>query len=44
MDHDHFYSSEPEHTYQTGSTRPPKSRGGLIAFLLILIILLIGAV
>ena len=31
-------------TYQTGSTRPPKSRGGLIAFLLVLVILLFGAV
>ena len=30
--------------YQTGSTRPPKSRGGLVAFLLVLVILLLGAV
>ena len=29
-------------TYQTGSTRPPKSRGGLIAFLLVLVIFLSG--
>ena len=29
-------------TYQTGSTRPPKSHGGLIAFLLVLVIFLCG--
>lgn len=29
-------------TYQTGSTRPPKSRGGLIAFLLVVVIFLSG--
>lgn len=29
-------------TYQTGSTRPPKSRGGLIAFLIGLVIFLSG--
>ena len=29
-------------TYRTGSTRPPKSRGGLIALLLVLVILLYG--
>lgn len=29
-------------TYQTGSTQPPKSRGGLIAFLLGLVIFLCG--
>ena len=29
-------------TYRTGSTRPPKSRGGLIAFLLVLVIFLCG--
>ena len=29
-------------TYQTGSTRPPKSHGGLIAFLLGLVIFLSG--
>ena len=29
-------------TYQTGSTRPPKSRGGLIAFLLVMVIFLSG--
>ena len=31
-------------TYQTGSTRPPKSHQGIIAFLLILVILLCGTV
>lgn len=31
-----------ESTYQTGSTQPPKSRGGLIAFLLGLVIFLCG--
>ena len=31
-------------TYQTGSTRPPKNNRGLIAFLLISVIVLIGAV
>ena len=35
---------EYEYTYQTGSTQPPRSRGGLIAFLLVLVILLLGAV
>lgn len=29
-------------TYRTGSTRPPKSRGGIIAFLLVLVIFLCG--
>ena len=29
-------------TYRTGSTRPPKSRGGLIAFLLVMVIFLSG--
>ncbi|MBR4109416.1 MAG: PDZ domain-containing protein [Oscillospiraceae bacterium] len=29
-------------TYQTGSTQPPKSHGGLIAFLLVLVIFLCG--
>lgn len=32
------------HTYQTGRTQPPKSRQGLMAVLLILVILLAGAV
>lgn len=41
--------SEPDHrdprnqdTYQTGSTKPPKSRGSLVAVLLILVIFLAG--
>ena len=38
------YENHSSGTYQTGSTQPPKSRGGLIAFLLILVILLFGAV
>ena len=29
-------------TYQTGSVSPPKSRGGLVAFLLVLVIFLCG--
>lgn len=29
--------------YETGSTQPPKSRGGLVAVLLVLVILLCGA-
>ena len=29
-------------TYQTGSTQPPKSRNGIIAFLLVLVIFLCG--
>lgn len=29
-------------TYQTGSTRPPKSRGGFVAVLLVLVIILAG--
>lgn len=37
-------SNEHSHTYQTGSTKPPKSRQGLIAVLLILVIFLAGAV
>ena len=37
------YPYENSNTYQTGSTQPPKSRGGLIAFLLVLVILLLGA-
>ncbi len=41
MNQDEFYDHS---TYQTGSTHPPKSRGGLIAFLLVLVILLLGAV
>ena len=37
----HEYTQE---SYQTGSTRPPKSYGGIIAFLLILVIFLGGIV
>jgi len=33
---------ETQSTYQTGSTQPPKSRGGLVAFLLGLVIFLCG--
>ena len=44
MKHDKFDYCEPwdQGTYQTGSTNPPKSRGGLVAVLLILVILLAG--
>ena len=35
-----FWKDEP--TYQTGSTNPPKSHGGIIAFLLALVIFLCG--
>ena len=31
-------------TYRTGSTRPPKNHGGIIAILLVLVILLCGIV
>ena len=37
------YNWDPD-TYRTGSTNPPKSRGGLIAVLLVLVILLCGIV
>ena len=33
---------QDEPTYQTGSTNPPKSYGGIIAFLLVLVIFLCG--
>ena len=44
MKHDEFDYCEPwdQGTYQTGSTQPPKSRGGLMAVLLILVIFLAG--
>ena len=42
MNQDQFY--DQNNTYQTGSTQPPKSRGGLVAFLLVLVIVLLGAV
>jgi len=42
------YSSDPDPwdtgSWQTGSTQPPKSRGGLIALMLILIIFLCGII
>ena len=34
----------PQESYQTGSTQPPKSYGGIIAILLILVIFLSGIV
>ncbi len=37
-----FEQWETQSTYQTGSTQPPKSRGGLVAFLLGLVIFLCG--
>lgn len=38
-----FYNDPWERdSYETGSTRPPKQRGGLVAFLLVLVILLGG--
>lgn len=41
----HNHSNTWDHgTYQTGSTKPPKSRGALVAVLLILVILLAGVV
>lgn len=36
------WSSWAQATYRTGSTRPPKSHGGLLAFLLVLVIFLCG--
>ena len=35
-------SNFAQDTYQTGSTRPPKNHGGLIAFLMVLVIFLCG--
>ena len=35
-----FWQEEP--TYQTGSTNPPKNHGGIVAFLLALVIFLCG--
>lgn len=35
-------TESPEATYRTGSTHPPKTRGGIIAFLLALVIFLSG--
>lgn len=44
MKQDKFDYCEPwdQGTYQTGSTKPPKSRGGLVAVLMILVIFLAG--
>lgn len=41
---EHKHPSEPweEHSYGNGSTQPPKSHGGIIAVLLVLVILLGG--
>lgn len=36
-----FWQEQPQ-TYQTGSTNPPKNHGGIIAFLLVLVIFLCG--
>ncbi len=47
MSNDYFFEPgrpEPNATYQTGATRPPKGRSGLTAVLLVLVILLCGAV
>ncbi len=49
MNQDQFYPYQPQEpqypgTYQTGSTRPPKNSRGLIAFLLVMLILLLGVV
>jgi len=49
MNQDQYYTYQPPEpqypgTYQTGSTRPPKSNRGLIAFLLVVVILLLGVV
>ena len=41
MDKKHF-SSQEESVYRTGSTRPPKNYGGLIAVLLVAVIFLCG--
>lgn len=36
----HYNDSWDRDFYETGSTRPPKQNGGLIAFLLVLVVLL----
>ena len=41
---EYWYCPEPENFYQTGSTNPPKSHGGLVAILLALVILLCGII
>lgn len=42
-ENNHDMDSWVQDSYETGSTRPPKSRGGLVAVLLVLVILLCGA-
>ena len=52
MNQDQFYPYPPQEpqepqypgTYQTGSTRPPKNSSGLVAFLLVVVIVLLGVV
>ena len=49
MNQEPYYLYEPQEprypgTYQTGSTRPPKKSSGLVAFLLVMVILLLGVV
>ena len=41
---DHDYENWDPETYRTGSTKPPKSRNGAVAVLLVLVILLCGIV
>jgi len=42
--HPDYYEPWDQKTYQTGSTRPPKSYGGVIALLLVAVILLCGII
>ena len=42
--HNDYYTDWDESVYGTGRTEPPKSRGGVIALMLILIIFLCGIV
>lgn len=46
MDHHRYTKQEPwdQGIYETGRTQPPKSHGGLIALLLVLVILLSGVI
>ena len=49
MNQDQYYTYQPQEpqypgTYQTGSTRPPKNSSGLVAFLLVVVIVLLGVV
>ncbi len=46
MDHHRYTKQEPwdQGIYETGRTKPPKSHGGLIAILLVLVILLSGII